>query len=103
MNNCQNTIEQNCKEEEVRSNKEVKDLFSLNERSAIQEQKQTEGSVMHCLLEIKTNNPRDLRESEPKCFRVLEHWQILTLKDWHFSPSFKKACSSDVRELCKQP
>ncbi len=62
-----------------------------------------EGAVLHCLLEYKTSDPHSLRNSESKCFVVLEHWQILALKDWHFSPAFKKSCSRDVRELCSQP
>ncbi len=58
---------------------------------------------MHCLLDLKTSHSEDLERLDPKCSTVLEHWQILTLKDWTFSPAFKAACQKDIKHLCSEP
>ena len=61
-----------------------------------------EGSVLHCLLEYKMSNAK-MMETDPrmtKCNTVLEHWQILTMTDWRFSPRFKRVCQKDVKNLC---
>ena len=56
-----------------------------------------EGSIMHCLIEIRMNKPESMNE---KCLMVVEQWQIISLKDWRFSPKFKSACKEDVKKLC---
>lgn len=56
-----------------------------------------EGGVMRCLIEFRMLHEELMGET---CSTAVEHWQILTLKDWRFSSKFKKACSSDVKGLC---
>ena len=57
---------------------------------------------MHCLIEFKTEQEAntDNRVLDEKCGTVIEHWQILTMKEWKFSNKFKKMCQADVKQLC---
>ncbi len=60
-----------------------------------------DGKVMRCLIRYKTTDSRNAADPMPKmCADVVEHWQILAMKDWHFSPAFRKACQKDVRSNC---
>lgn len=61
---------------------------------------QDEGGVMKCLIEFKTGVHGDYLD--PKCSSAIEHWQIFTLTDWHFSAAFKKSCKKDVKQLCEE-
>ncbi|XP_018326849.1 Golgi apparatus protein 1 isoform X2 [Agrilus planipennis] len=60
--------------------------------------KHDEGDVMECLFAHK-NDP--VVKSNPKCRVNIEHFQILTLKDYHFSYKFKVACKSDAMRFCR--
>lgn len=57
-----------------------------------------EGLVIQCLIKIKEEN---INAMDDKCSSAVEHWQILSLKDWHFSYKFKQACKIDVQNYCQ--
>ncbi|XP_066589109.1 Golgi apparatus protein 1 [Prorops nasuta] len=56
-----------------------------------------EGDMMECLIEHK--NDIDIR-SESKCKAVVEHFQLISLKNYHFTYKFKEACRSSVKRSC---
>ncbi|XP_058822591.1 Golgi apparatus protein 1-like isoform X2 [Topomyia yanbarensis] len=58
-----------------------------------------EGDVMECLISYK-NDP-DLR-NDVKCRSAIEHFQIITLKNYHFTYKFKEACRPYVTRFCPQ-
>ena len=53
-----------------------------------------EGLVIQCLIKHRPELMDD------KCSASLEHWQILSLKDWRFSYQFKESCKNDIRKNC---
>lgn len=55
------------------------------------------GDVMECLIEHK--NEPDVR-SDYKCRATIEHQQIISLKDYHFTVKFKEACRIHVARFC---
>ncbi|XP_075212772.1 Golgi apparatus protein 1 [Lycorma delicatula] len=55
------------------------------------------GNVMDCLIE-KKNEP-DVR-AQYKCRAAVEHFQLITLKDYHFTVKFEKACRNAVLRFC---
>ncbi|XP_038115158.1 Golgi apparatus protein 1 isoform X1 [Culex quinquefasciatus] len=58
-----------------------------------------EGEMMECLISYK-NDP-DLR-ADVKCRAAIEHFQIISLKNYHFTYKFKEACRSFVTRFCPQ-
>lgn len=62
------------------------------------EMKNDEGDIMECLIAHK-NDP-DVK-SNSKCRVSIEHFQIISLKDYHFSYKFKVACKSYVMRYCR--
>lgn len=52
---------------------------------------------MECLIEHK--NEPDVR-SDYKCRATIEHQQIISLKDYHFTVKFKEACRIHVARFC---
>lgn len=62
------------------------------------EQNNDEGDLMECLIAHK-NNP-DVK-SNIKCRVNIEHFQIISLKDYHFSFKFKSACKSYAMRFCR--
>jgi len=56
-----------------------------------------EGEIMECLISYK-NDP-DLRE-DTKCRAAIEHFQIISLKNYHFTYKFKEACRPHVIRFC---
>lgn len=56
-----------------------------------------DGGVMDCLIENK-NNP--LVKSNPPCRSSIEHFQIISLKDFKFTYKFKIACKVHAMRLC---
>ncbi|GAB6030494.1 hypothetical protein CHUAL_007357 [Chamberlinius hualienensis] len=57
-----------------------------------------EGNIIQCLLQHKNEN--NLR-SNHKCYTYLEHFQLISLKDYRFTFKFKEACKKDVVQYCK--
>lgn len=55
------------------------------------------GDMMECLISHK-NDP-ELRQ-ELKCRAALEHFQIISLKNYHFTYRFKTACRPYVIRFC---
>nr|CAB3249303.1 Golgi apparatus protein 1 [Phallusia mammillata] len=56
-----------------------------------------EGKVMNCLIEHKND-----MENE-KCAAGILHFQLIEMKDYHFSYQFLKACKADVEQYCTAP
>ncbi|XP_037799147.1 Golgi apparatus protein 1-like [Penaeus monodon] len=60
-------------------------------------QPDTDGALMECLIRHKNT---ELVRNNHKCRAVIEHFQLLALKDYTFSPKFKESCQSDVASFC---
>lgn len=56
-----------------------------------------EGDMMECLIEHK--NDLDVR-SDYKCKAAVEHFQLISLKNYHFTYKFKEACRIYVKRWC---
>ncbi|XP_059622678.1 Golgi apparatus protein 1 isoform X2 [Phlebotomus argentipes] len=56
-----------------------------------------EGEMMECLISHK-NDP-GMRE-DLKCRAAVEHFQIISLKNYHFTFKFKEACKTYVTRFC---
>lgn len=52
------------------------------------------GLVIQCLIRLEAEEMND------KCKSAVEHWQIISLKDWHFSYQFKTFCGEDIGKFC---
>lgn len=66
-----------------------------NQCSSVYKPGQDEGDTMECLIQHK--NDEDVR---PECRAAIEHFQIISLKDYHFTFKFKQACKDHVRRYC---
>lgn len=55
------------------------------------------GDMMECLISHK-NDP-EMRQ-DVKCRAALEHFQIISLQNYHFSFKFKEACRPFVSRFC---
>ncbi|KAJ1370206.1 hypothetical protein KIN20_031890 [Parelaphostrongylus tenuis] len=53
------------------------------------------GSVMECLL-----NNKDQPEMTSKCRSYVNHFELVSLRDYHFSYKFQKACAADIDKHC---
>ncbi|KAF8362128.1 hypothetical protein PRIPAC_89051, partial [Pristionchus pacificus] len=53
------------------------------------------GDVMQCLLENK-----EADEMTNKCRTYVNHFELLTMRDYHFSYRFQQACDVDIRKHC---
>jgi Golgi apparatus protein 1 len=56
------------------------------------------GEIMECLIAHK--NDADLRQNL-KCRAAIEHFQIISLKNFHFTFKFKEACRPHVTRFCQ--
>lgn len=61
-------------------------------------QRKDEGLVIQCLIKYKEEQGSE--NMDEKCSAAIEHWQILSLKDYRFSYKFKDACKKDILEQC---
>ncbi|GIY71110.1 golgi apparatus protein 1 [Caerostris extrusa] len=57
-----------------------------------------QGDLIQCLI-LHKNEPE--MKMNPKCRISVEHFQLLSLKNYKFSYKFKEACKKDVLHLCK--
>lgn len=57
-----------------------------------------QGDLLKCLIENK-NEPR--MKADQACRTAVEHFQLISLKDYRFSYSFKQACKGDVQTYCR--
>lgn len=55
------------------------------------------GDMMECLIEHK--NELDSR-TDYKCKAAVEHFQLISLKNYHFTYKFKEACRPYVKRWC---
>ncbi|RCN36160.1 cysteine rich repeat-containing domain protein [Ancylostoma caninum] len=53
------------------------------------------GDVMECLA-----NNKDKPEMTSKCRSYVNHFELVSLRDYHFSYKFQKACSADIDKYC---
>lgn len=60
--------------------------------------KKEEGDVLDCLIMHK-NNP-DVK-ADSKCRAAVEHFQLISLKNYHFTYKFKLACKPNVIRFCQ--
>lgn len=60
--------------------------------------KKEEGDIMDCLIQHK-NDP-DVK-SDNKCRASIEHFQLISLKNYHFTYKFKVACKPYVMRYCQ--
>lgn len=74
MNHCRTIIERHCRD------------------------KREEGDIMECLISHK--NTPDVK-SELKCRAAIEHFQLISLKNYHFTYKFKVACKPHVNQYCQ--
>jgi Golgi apparatus protein 1 len=61
------------------------------------EQKNDEGDIMECLISHK-NDPSV--KTNPSCRVSIEHFQIISLKDYRFTYKFKVACKHFAMRFC---
>lgn len=54
------------------------------------------GDLMECLI---LNKDKQIVTS--KCFQAIQHFQLISLKDFNFSFKFKESCQGDVLRFCK--
>lgn len=54
------------------------------------------GDVLECLV-----NNKDAKEMNNKCRSYVNHFELISLRDYHFSYKFQKACASDIEQSCK--
>lgn len=57
-----------------------------------------EGDLMDCLI---LNKNKAGVKKHPKCRVAIEHFQLLSLKDFRFSFKFKELCKTDVLNNCR--
>lgn len=57
-----------------------------------------QGDVIQCLLHHKNDH---YMQKNVKCHAAVEHFQLISLKDYRFSFKFKEFCKKDVVDLCK--
>jgi Golgi apparatus protein 1 len=50
---------------------------------------------MECLAANK-----DKEEMTPKCKSYVHHFELVSLRDYHFSYRFKEACKTDIDTHC---
>ncbi|EYC08555.1 hypothetical protein Y032_0065g3610 [Ancylostoma ceylanicum] len=53
------------------------------------------GDVMECLA-----NNKDKPEMTSKCRSYVNHFELVSLRDYHFSYKFQKACGADIDKYC---
>uniref|UniRef100_A0A0N4ZII0 Golgi apparatus protein 1 n=1 Tax=Parastrongyloides trichosuri TaxID=131310 RepID=A0A0N4ZII0_PARTI len=54
------------------------------------------GAVMECLVKNKNTD-----EMTNKCRTYVHHYELITLRDYHFSYNFATACKNDIELHCK--
>jgi Golgi apparatus protein 1 len=54
------------------------------------------GEVMQCLLAHRKD-----AEIAPVCRQYIDHYELISMRDYNFTPLFAKMCQSDVDKHCK--
>ncbi|KAG8034414.1 hypothetical protein G9C98_007490 [Cotesia typhae] len=78
MSSCQRVMEKYCE-----------DVFKYGK---------DEGDMMECLVDHKN----DLDHFEHKCKAAIEHFQLISLQNYHFTYKFMKACKPHVDRWCQK-
>jgi golgi apparatus protein 1 len=55
-----------------------------------------DGDVMECLIALKP----EMVKTNPKCKAAVEHFQLISLKNYIFTNKFKEACRPYVNRYC---
>ncbi|KAI6197524.1 hypothetical protein M3Y94_01234100 [Aphelenchoides besseyi] len=55
------------------------------------------GDVMTCLA-----NHKDAQEMTPKCKSYVHHFELISMRDYHFSYRFTQSCQADINLHCNQ-
>uniref|UniRef100_H2ZGF2 Golgi apparatus protein 1 n=1 Tax=Ciona savignyi TaxID=51511 RepID=H2ZGF2_CIOSA len=55
-----------------------------------------EGEIMECLIENKD------KMSNRKCAAGVTHFQLIEMKDYHFSSKFVRSCKDDIQAHCPE-
>uniref|UniRef100_A0A183D5U9 Golgi apparatus protein 1 n=1 Tax=Gongylonema pulchrum TaxID=637853 RepID=A0A183D5U9_9BILA len=55
------------------------------------------GDVLECLLDHK-----DRPEMTPKCRSYVNHFELITLRDFQFDERFAQFCSRDIKKYCME-
>jgi Golgi apparatus protein 1 len=55
------------------------------------------GDVLNCLVEHK-----DADEMTPKCHTYVNHFELISMRDFHFNYRFTQACQEDIKQNCAQ-
>ncbi|XP_014251813.1 Golgi apparatus protein 1 [Cimex lectularius] len=80
---------------------ELNPIITTNCQDVANEICQDKGQeLLECLIE-KKNDP--LMKLHLKCRAAVEHQQLISLKDYHFTYKFKKACKFHVNRFCPGP
>lgn len=53
------------------------------------------GETMNCLI-----NNKNTKEMTEKCKTYVNHYQLVTLRNYHFSHNFNKFCKNDIQKYC---
>lgn len=98
--NCKHQVEEFTEKEA--QNVELNAYVSTHCKKIIQtlctpDDKHDQGSVMECLISNK-NNPTV--KANPKCRISIEHFQLISLKNYKFSFKFKAACKNYAMRFC---
>lgn len=88
--------------EEEATHVELNPLIMTHCRDALEKQCEhiysgrEEGDIMECLISLKN----DVLKSNLKCRAAVEHFQLISLKNYVFTNKFKEACRPFVNRYC---
>lgn len=54
------------------------------------------GDVMECLY-----NHKDAEEMNEICRSYVDHFELISLRDYRFSYHFNQSCAEDIRQYCR--
>ncbi|TMS33552.1 hypothetical protein L596_001281 [Steinernema carpocapsae] len=54
------------------------------------------GDVMECLYRNK-----ETQQMTPKCRSYVHHFELISMRDYHFSYRFTQACQNDIQKYCR--
>ena len=68
----------------------------------MEDKNEDSNGVLECLSRLYIDRPPGSPDAiNPRCATVVRTWQLLTLKDFHFSYNFQHNCKADIRTHCK--
>jgi len=74
----------------------------IHENCGMEDKNEDSNGVLECLSRLYIDRPPGSPDAiNPRCATVVRTWQLLTLKDFHFSYNFQHNCKADIRTHCK--